>query len=259
MKILICTLLWCCTKGDAFQEFSYARFARQGMNFENLHMQWGVQQEMQFPEFANVDISAMLCTTSQLWKIDLFMQIMTNHMKQASFEGPLKFEGAESLSESKFKTIVIVIGRRSIRVFTESQAWSRRQSCCWQDCHHHHPHREGEKVMMFSEPSKPSFVFFYHRNKKRVFFCIQNWNAQTLIITNWPKTYFGFFCWTLIYTLTEEAASSCPSFPLLLQSFSHAATISSDKKSGLFSWLSLLLQIFCNWSNESVAAGDPFS
>jgi hypothetical protein len=27
----------------------------------------------------------------------------------------------------------------------------------------------------------------------------------------------------------------------------------------LFSWLSLLLQIFCNWSNESVAAGDPFS
>ncbi len=27
MKILICTLLWCCTKGDAFQEFSYARFA----------------------------------------------------------------------------------------------------------------------------------------------------------------------------------------------------------------------------------------
>jgi hypothetical protein len=35
-----------------------------------------------------------------------------------------------------------------------------------------------------------------------------------------------------IYTLTEEAASSCPSFPLLLQSFSHAATISSDQKSG---------------------------
>jgi hypothetical protein len=27
----------------------------------------------------------------------------------------------------------------------------------------------------------------------------------------------------------------------------------------LFSWLSLLLQSFCNWSNESVAAGDPFS
>ncbi len=157
MKILICTLLWCCTTREAFQEFayvkslhqdvhafqefSYARFDRQGMHFENLHMQWGVQQEMQFPEFANVNISAMVCTNSQLWKLDLFMQIMTNHMKQASFEGPLTFEGVEILSESKFKTIVIVIGRHSIRVFTESQAWPRRQSCCWEDYHHHHPHR----------------------------------------------------------------------------------------------------------------------
>jgi hypothetical protein len=55
MKILICTLLWCCTTREAFQEFayvkslhqdvhafqefSYARFDRQGMHFENLHMQ----------------------------------------------------------------------------------------------------------------------------------------------------------------------------------------------------------------------------
>jgi hypothetical protein len=27
----------------------------------------------------------------------------------------------------------------------------------------------------------------------------------------------------------------------------------------LLSWLLLPLQSFCNWSNESVAAGDPFS
>lgn len=145
------------------------------MHFENLHMQRGVQQEMQFPEFANVNISAMVCTNSQRWKLDLFMQIMSNHMKQASFEGPLTFEGAEVLSKSKFKTIVIVIGSRSIRIFTESQAWSRRQSCCWQDCHHHHPHREGEKVKevrswcSVNHQNLLLFVFFYHRNKKSHF------------------------------------------------------------------------------------------